>query len=491
MAGTIYGKVDCYSTSSLGGNTVHDFHRLTNEVWANLHYFMVFLYNKGIVEPVAGNLGAGGAGVGFWDGRDEVGSSSLTWGNAPYFVWKWKANANRPWDWYMYIQSLSGSVSGSPTPITKVQGLNAWQNPTQVAGYRDENWRYSGNNTCAILFSCAVLTGSVPDSPWNDGTPPGSNLINNAKGNPVWSTGSNPNNKLAVFPRTNYNLSALDPYAGIPPLIPAVDNNSILFTTRAYGGFGAARARYHFYADSDSFMFVVDSADTSNNLNYNYQVTYLGPFDLYNEIAQLYPTTSLLKTGSDNQYKGFMVLHHGAHPGNGPIGDAAIDSNKYNFNNPNLTQFGYGYYTGYFINSNVFMRPDAGLVANFQDGPRNFQVDAEWVYTYDGSNAWEPNYYASSSYCGRSMMVLSNEGGYQGQIGWLNSPLIRLIPPPLTSHDIATNGSKVVFRVCADGNNTSNRLLAPWSGSNAPGTVNNRNGFYFEIHTTSSLFPYQ
>ena len=86
---TIYGKVDCYTESLTGIQTV-DMIRTSQEVYVGLFKFLEYLQTQGQTELITYYSGSGSSGTGkdYWNTANIAGSNSFS-------VWKISANADR------------------------------------------------------------------------------------------------------------------------------------------------------------------------------------------------------------------------------------------------------------------------------------------------------------------------------------------------------------------------------------------------------------
>jgi hypothetical protein len=234
MAGTIRGRVECYSNN---GNVYLNY----QEMFTNCYQFLKSqLEPAGVVTEVARNNGQSGTGTDYHNGSNPFG------GNA-FAVFRWNSSMQgntgsaRTWPYYMLIQwyrwdqNLFGVSPGNP-------GLLGGSSSV-------------GSNSAGFGISYAIGIGG-DENPWNGTTPLGSSV----KGANVWKVPTG-GNSVMCFPRSN---NSGDITTTVGTHATTKENNYLVA-----GKTNTVAQRYHFLADSDNFLMLLDrDADGYYNGHY-------------------------------------------------------------------------------------------------------------------------------------------------------------------------------------------------------------------------------
>jgi len=443
---TIYGKTDCVTYYRTGTGAAPYNAIMAGDYYTSLYKFLVYLSSSGVTELVAMNTGSNGNGVGYWN-------EATHFGNGAFSVWKFKANSTRDWDWYFYIHNNSGSSAGSYEET-------AAQTPTKLMGLANFDTAAGTRSVIAQAAICisTSLSGSVNTNPWN-GT-----ISNGAatKRTPVWTTGSNPNNSLFVFPRQNY-LSGSN----------ATAKDSCLPLIRYHPNLAKAEHRWNFFCDGNGLAIAQGHIGTVTAYLRRHVIQYFGPFRLINAVTQSNPGNVLSGTGS----LGFLVVR------SQNADFAAIDSAGYVQDSlPEYTTIGQTANTSA-VSSTLY---EGGMLATLDKGIRTYQLSSD--YTSGLTFPQQPNIFMGNKIVERPYSIIaSGETGFQGFVGWLETPLIRAIGNGFLPGDMAQQNQRAVF-----GSGTtvaSNRMITmPWPSSSLPpgsvftaGDALQRDGFTFSI----------
>jgi hypothetical protein len=244
MSGQAYAKVECFSWYT-GTNVYQN----AQEFFKGLYDFLVYLETQGVVTLRARYAGVGAtsaAAVGYWDEPDPFTSNA-------WYLFEWRTDSTTP------ANSSYTGVRNEPFYILVqwVQYNNTWSagnsNPGLCQGVPNNN---QNENWVAIQMGVGIGGDKMP---WNGtlgtyGTP--SSFGSQAKGNPVWDVPTG-GDGLYVFPRSNNSGGAHN---------TAKQNMNLVYTT----AYNSTPARYHFLADHDGLLFLVDDA---NNVNYHFCYT--------------------------------------------------------------------------------------------------------------------------------------------------------------------------------------------------------------------------
>lgn len=219
MAGTVRGKIECWSSTQDAGNN-------TQEVFKAWFDFMEALDTAGVVTRVALQYGSGGTGTDYHDGANPFGPNAFA-------LYRWPSNGGRPEDVYLLGQWSDGSTNfgaspGDPGLINAGTG--------------------SSGGELAFAWACAFESdGTTPANPWtgstvNDGTDrkgatPGTGPVWEA---PVGGT-------VSVWPRSN---------TGGTHTHDTDKENMVGLLVLGSSETGAYR--YGFIADNDNFFAYVD-----------------------------------------------------------------------------------------------------------------------------------------------------------------------------------------------------------------------------------------
>lgn len=437
---TIYGKTDCVSYYRGGTGATH-FATLAGDFYTSLFKFLQTLSTSGVVDLVTYNTGAGGTGIGYWN-------EATRFGSGPFSVWKFKASGERTWDWYFYMHCNSGSSAGSYEET-------AAQTPTKVLGSATTD----GASIRSVIVQAAIclstsLTGSVSVNPWNGTISAGAAT----KTTPVWSTASNPNNQLFVFPRQNYLTGA-----------NVTNKDNCMRLARFHTNLPRAEARWNFFSDGHGLAVAQMFAESNAIYQRRYMVHYFGPYRLSNAVTQSNPGNVIAGTGS----LGFICF------ASQPPGIYGPSNGNFKTNTiPDYTQIGQ--------RTNADTVIDGGMLATLDKGIRVFMLANDYsaglVFPY------QPNIFMNYKIVERPYSVVGyTEAGFQGFTGWVDSVLIRSIGNGYVSGDTATNDQRAIFGAGVTPAN-DRMITMPWhSASMPPGSTMlaidaaQRDGFTFSI----------
>lgn len=415
---TVYSKIECLSYYRGGTGATHNA-TIAGDYYTSLFKFLQSITSSGLIDLVTYNTGSGGNGIGYWNEATRFGAGAFS-------VWRMKANGERIWDWYLYIHTNSGSTAGSFEETTA-------QTPTKVLGVAADSTHRAVIAQAAICVSTS-LTGSVNFNPWNGTTSNGAAT----KGTPVWNTGSNPNNKLFVFPRQNY-LSGSS----------ATNRDNCFYLERLFNTTMPAQQRWNFFFDGHCLAMAQNYHSSTVVAQRQYKINFFGPFRLANAVTQSNPGNVLSGTGS----LGFLCFS------SQPAGlGVSFKSNTL----PEYDTIGQLAY----LNS----IPEGGMLATIDKGIRTYQLASDFNA---GLNfPAQPNLYMNNKITERPYSVVAvGEAGFQGFVGWLETPLIRAIGTGYLTGDTSDTGQRAVFS--SDTDPTTNRSITmPWpSSAEPPGSI--------------------
>lgn len=247
MAGQLYGKVECYSNP--GGADPEM--RISQEIFKGLYDFLMYLETEGVVALRARYNGDTATGTDYHDGVNPFRTNA-------WYLFEWLTDTTTPTNptyagsraepFYIFVQFARGdqgtfAVSGSGSPVM-------WKN-SNISGA-----------SAAIGMQMAVGVGGTKN-PWNgtQGTygSPGS-FGTQTKGTPVWTAPPSGGTGLYVFPKAN---STGTHSTNRQALLPIYDANLANDTPN----------RYHFMADHDGLLILIDQGNTNQ-----YTVAYSGVY---------------------------------------------------------------------------------------------------------------------------------------------------------------------------------------------------------------------
>jgi len=225
-------------TEDTNSNAYSTFQGAFKACWDHLKY----LETLGITTEIARNHGTAvngrGPGTGWWD-------EPTRFGNNGWSCFRWNSNTNRSWEWYMFIQNCDTVGPTGP-------GLPGYSIPG------------AGSTRGFHVAAAITISGSVTSNPWGGTT---GSLGSDAKGSPVWISGSN-NHKLFVFPEANGVSGVLGDGR------TSTDREGLAVDSDAGGN--ASHRRISFITDDDSFLYI------RNNGQADYSIGYLGLYEAFN-----------------------------------------------------------------------------------------------------------------------------------------------------------------------------------------------------------------
>ena len=267
MAGTVRGKIECFSSPASGTPYIH----VCQELFKNLYDFMVTLESADVVTIRAryDGIGATAPATNYWD----LASPFLP---GAWFLVEWRTSSTTPsnpsyagtrtYPFYMLFQYVSqAATQTNPSGPIFIRGAN------------------TSSNTAAVAVAMAVGYGGTQD-PWTGtlgtfGNP--SSFGTQSKSTPVWAIPSG-GTEVHVFPRSN---NTVGPVLGAGVGAHTTDKQNM--TEMLYIGNASPSNRYHFLADHDGLLTL---ADYSNNNLYN--MSYSG---VYTPRPSLPLTTNLVQ----------------------------------------------------------------------------------------------------------------------------------------------------------------------------------------------------
>lgn len=265
MAGTLRGKIDCYSKTQ---NTDRNF----QEAFTNWINFMDDLVVAGVATLVASQYGSGGTGFDFWDGANPSGSGAFA-------VYKFPANGTRPNDYYVLGQwSDAANINSAPG------------NPARILG---ATTGFSGANFGVAYASALESDETTNANPWTGTTNANGTDL---KSSPVWAAPVG--GTLAVWPISNADGNS---HAAVKENLQSVVqlNSSVDYLNLRYG----------FLADDDCFFYYVNIGNNhSTQWSFFGHITPFAGVDLLYElvylkdVAEITPTSAIYGITTGNQY---------------------------------------------------------------------------------------------------------------------------------------------------------------------------------------------
>lgn len=393
MGGTIRFKLGGYfDTESDVDNGISVF----KFIWDH----MKELETLGIVTEIARFNGAGaGASDTNWPGETD-GFQRDAWS-----TFRWNTSSNRSWEWYMHIYAAD-QYNGNAAPAL-VRGSTS-------------------HDGLGMSVAVSVNTGSgVTSNPWGGAT---GSLGSDAKGDPVWVTGSVGDN-LFVFPRSN-NLSGSH--------VSSKQNNWPVI------GNEATQIRCHIITDDDGFVGFFAPSDIETDYG-EWYTSIISPYTPNSIISSSVNTPLVVIQGTTDTVGIFNPDDTlGGTAGNtdvcgcGIIAADGLSTRNLRVDYPRFTTT-LGLATDYF-GSEIF---------NFISGSRQ-----------DQGQYWHP--------MDAFLFVDGDtESNYQGFCGMLNSPLIKVIRF-VHSTFYTPEKDRISFDNVEDFielNDSKSVVLVPWTGS--------------------------
>lgn len=395
MSGIIRGKVDCLSNT---GSTANN----CQEAFKNCYDFFASHPNMTLISRNSGSSSAAGD-IAFWDQSNRFRHNA-------WAVFRMNPTAVRPYPVYFQIQY--GESGGG------VNFGNAPGSPALVGGSDVTN------NTAPHLGIQVAIGEGGTENPFkgtmNAGSP------NDTRANPLWGVPTG-GVRAHLFPRTNN------------PGGPALNVTQKHDFCHMHGfQNGAIAHRYHFIADDDSFLFMLDEGDTNTYDSMNYS----GIFVPRTGLSLTYP---------------FVMLGLG-YDSSGTVYPLPINQE---FGNPTLV---------------ALSRRDGGVVAGAtSNGVRNVFVDR---FQNIISNSQQPNLqFAAPEYEEFTIPLYTNETS-AGAVAIAHLGHITFIKE---SANLSTNDTNVALTRAAFGDNTltSVKTMVPWGGLTPPKSNSTRGGTLF------------
>lgn len=270
MSGQLYGKVECYSNP--GGSEPEM--RIAQEIFKGLYDFLMYLETQDVVVLRARYNGDSASGTDYHDGVSPFRTNA-------WFLFEWLTSTTSPTNpayagtrtepFFIFVQFARGdqgifAASGSGSPVT-FKGSNI------------------STGSAAIGMQMAVGVGGTLN-PWNGtlgtfGSP--ASFGGQTKGTPVWTNPPSGGTGLYAFPKAN---SVGNYSTNRQALLPIYDANLANDTPN----------RYHFLADHDGLMVLIDSANTNQ-----YTVAYSGVYSPRSGAPSTPPYIQLVHTGGTLQ----------------------------------------------------------------------------------------------------------------------------------------------------------------------------------------------
>lgn len=292
MAGTVHGKIECFSSPVTGTPYVE----ACQEAFKNLYDFMVYLETQNYVTIRAryDGVGATAPATDYWDGVAPFRAGA-------FFLVEWRTASTTPanpsyvgtrtYPFYMLFQFFSQATTQTPP-----------QGPLFIRGAN------SSTNTAGVTSALAVGYGGDLN-PWNGtlgtfGNP--ASFGTQAKAAPVWRVPASGGTEVHVLPRSN---NAVGPAVGVGIGAHATDKQNT--SEIVYIGNTPTAIRYHYLADQDGFLSLVDYAN-----NHLYNMSYSG---VYIPRPSLPITTNLVQFQGVLPYTGIYGAVAGTGLTNGGI----------------------------------------------------------------------------------------------------------------------------------------------------------------------------
>ena len=248
MSGQLYGRVECYSNP--GGADPEM--RISQEIFKGLYEFLLYLETEGVTALRARYNGDTATGVDYHDGVNPFRTNA-------WYLFEWLTDTTTPANpayagtrtepFFIFVQFARGdqgvfASSGSGSPVVFKNG--------NISG-----------GVAAIGMQMAVGVGGTLN-PWNgtSGTfgSPGT-FGTQTKGTPVWVNPPSGGTGLYVFPKAN---STGTYSTNRQALLPIYEANLANDTPN----------RYHFMADHDGLLILIDQSNTNQ-----YTVAYSGVYE--------------------------------------------------------------------------------------------------------------------------------------------------------------------------------------------------------------------
>lgn len=363
-----------------------------------------YLETVGVTTEIARNNGTGATtgSTGWWDDSNAFGSDA-------WAVFRWNSSSVRTWEWYVLIHAADSYAAGVAAPAL-VNGS------TTVDGL-------------AMAVAISVNTGTgVTSNPWG-GITTGA-LGTHLKSTPVWTTGA-VGDSLYVWPRSN---SLSGSHSGSR-------QNEWLATSDVSTNYRAS-----IVSDNDGFVAIFSAPDTVSDFGNN-NISLVYPFTPNNVISSSVSgnikTPLMVINSSDSSFEGLFdpgtdnggTAGTAARCGGGIIGADGLSVRTLR---TDYLRHGLGF-SGY-VSHDLW----GGEIYNFLSGSTR--------------NKWE--------LLDAFLFVSTAEPQYQGYVGQLNSPLVKIIRYAHVGHTSLT-GSRIAYSTDRGFDTTSNKalILIPWTGS--------------------------
>lgn len=439
---TIYSQTNCYYTSSLG--TSADVERCNMDFYINFVKFLSQLETQGKVNRIAYFTGSGGLGSGtdYWDTANRSGYNS-------FGVWRFLTSSTRNYEWYLYLHCTSISQSSVIVPT------NA--NPTTVINTFPLYQNSEMPSRQGVYYQVAICySGALSYNPWNGTT--GSFLVD-AKSNPVWSTGSNPNANLVIFPRDNDKYGATSVSRDLVGTLIRW-NKVFPFVNKIFS---------HFFYDENNLLICAENRGNNQYISGTYNfINYIGEFTPTNAVSYSL-SSSMLPNG-----KGFCAFQS-----SGP------DGMQNQIDQPNNT-IAIGSNNGYHVASG-FNQGGVFIDSTFGTMTCRIEADIGTTNTIIGENQFlkTNNLWSFEE---RPLYVYTYDIAWPrsaaGILGIVNTPLLRYTYG-MDNHSVANQRAVLGASYARN----TYKITVPWTGSLMHNMLQSLYAYYpVNSETTSSTF---